>query len=52
MGVSGRPIDRTTKERIKRLVDQGFSRRAIMHVAGVSRRTVDKYARDKTAVAK
>jgi hypothetical protein len=44
MGVSGRPVDKATKERIQKLAREGFSRREIMRVAGVARRTVDKYA--------
>jgi DNA invertase Pin-like site-specific DNA recombinase len=51
MATSGRPLDPPTRQQVVRLLAARFSRRRIARLCEVSKRTVDKIAREECAVA-
>lgn len=45
MATPGKPLDRETVNRLRRLIESHNSRRTTAREAGVCKRTVDKYAK-------
>lgn len=48
MGTPGKRIDDVTRETILRLLKQGYSRRQIVRIVGICKRSVDKISKDST----